>query len=203
VERFTTLTAIAAPFPRDNVDTDYIIRVERCTGTPKAELGRYAFEMARYMPDGAENPDFILNQPRYRGARILVCGEFFGTGSSREMAVWALAGMGIRCLIAPSFGEIFHGNCFQNGVLPVTLPPATVAALMRRASAPGAAPFTVDLERQTVNGDVRFEIGARRRKMLLQGLDEISLTLAIDAKSAAYQAADRERRPWIYMFRNP
>ena len=203
MERFTTLTAIAAPFPRDNVDTDYIVRVERCTGTPKAELGRYAFEMERYLPDGAENPAFILNQPRYRGARILVCGEFFGTGSSREMAVWALAGMGIRCLIAPSFGEIFYGNCFQNGVLPVALPPATVAALMQRASAPGAAPFTVDLEGQMVNGDVAFEIGARRRTMLLEGLDEISLTLAMDAKIAAYQAADRARRPWIHMFRNP
>lgn len=203
MEKFTALTAIAAPFPRNNVDTDFIIRVERCTGTPKEELGRYAFEMARYLPDGAENPEFVLNQPRYRGAQFLVCGEFFGTGSSREMAVWALAGMGIRCLIAPSFGQIFYGNCFQNGVLPITLAPATVAALMRQASDPAARPFNVDLERQTVNGDIGFEIGARRRKMLLEGLDEIALTLAMDAKIAAYQTADRERRPWIHFFRNP
>lgn len=200
MEKFTLLKSIAAPFPLENVDTDTIIRIERCTGTPKEELGRYAFEMARFLPGGAPNPDFVLNQPRYRGARILVCGAFFGTGSSREMAVWALAGMGIRCLIAPSFGEIFFGNCFQNGVLPIALPPATVAALMQRASEPGAAAFTVDLERQTVNGDIRFAIGARRRKMLLEGLDEIGLTLALEPKIAAHQAADRERRPWIYEF---
>ncbi|MEO8716824.1 MAG: 3-isopropylmalate dehydratase small subunit [Burkholderiales bacterium] len=201
MEKFTTLSAIAAPFAQRNVDTDSIIRIERCTGTPKAELGKYAFEMARYLPGGAENPRFVLNQPRYRGAQILVCGEFFGTGSSREMAVWALAGMGMRCLIAPSFGQIFYGNCFQNGVLPITLPTASVAALMRQASAPGAGPFTVDLERQTVNGDLRFEIGARRKKMLLEGLDEIDLTLALEPKIAAFQAADRARRPWIYGFR--
>jgi 3-isopropylmalate/(R)-2-methylmalate dehydratase small subunit len=192
MERFTTLTAVAAPFPQRNVDTDTIIRIERCTGTPKEELGRYAFEMAR------EDPDFVLNQPRYRAARILVCGEFFGTGSSREMAVWALAGMGFRCLIAPSFGQIFFANCLQNGVLPVVLPGPAVAALMQQAAAPGAAPFTVDLEQQTVNGAYRFEIGARRRRMLLEGLDEIGLTLALEARIAAFQAADRERRPWVY-----
>ncbi len=198
MQKFATLTAIAAPFPQSNVDTDTIIRIERCTGTPKAELGKYAFEMARYLPGGAENPDFVLNQPRYREAQILVCGEFFGTGSSREMAVWALAGMGIRCLIAPSFGQIFQGNCYQNGVLAITLPPAAVAALMQRAAAPGAAPFVVDLERQCVNGEMRFEIGARRKRMLLEGLDEIDLTLALEPKIAAFQAADHLRRPWIY-----
>src|SRR5262249_37169859 len=104
MEKFKTLNAVAAPFPQKNVDTDFIIRMERCTGTPKSEIGKYAFEMARYLPGGAENPEFILNQPRYRDAQVLVCGEFFGTGSSREMAVWALAGMGFRVLIAPSYG---------------------------------------------------------------------------------------------------
>lgn len=198
MDKFQTLTAVAAPFLRKNVDTDFIIRVERCTGTPKDQLGGYAFEMARFLPDGAENPEFVLNQPRYRGAKILVCGEFFGTGSSREMAVWAIAGMGIRCLIAPSYGQIFFGNCFQNGLLPIVLPPATVEALAREAAAPGANPFTVDLERQTVNGTVRFEIEPRRKKMLLEGLDEIGLTLAMESKIAAFQAADRARRPWIY-----
>lgn len=198
LNKFTTLSAVAAPFPRKNVDTDFIIRVERCTGTPKEQLGGYAFEMARFLPDGAENPEFVLNQPRYRGAKILVCGEFFGTGSSREMAVWAIAGMGIRCLIAPSYGQIFFGNCFQNGLLPIVLPPAKVEALAREAAAPGAKPFTVDLERQTVNGAVRFEIEPRRKKMLLEGLDEIGLTLAMEPKIAAFQAADRARRPWIY-----
>lgn len=192
MERFTTLTAVAAPFAQKNVDTDFIIRIERCTGTPKAELGRYAFEMAR------EDPAFILNQPRYRGAAILVCGEFFGTGSSREMAVWALAGLGIRCLIAPSFGQIFLGNCVQNGLLAITLPADEVDGLMRRAAAPDAAPFTVDLERQTINDTVRFEIGARAKRMLLEGLDELGLTLALEPKIAAFQAADRMRRPWVY-----
>jgi 3-isopropylmalate/(R)-2-methylmalate dehydratase small subunit len=201
MERFTTLTAVAAPFPQKNVDTDFIIRIERCTGTPKEELGRYAFEMARYLLDGRENPAFVLNQPRFRGAAILVCGEFFGTGSSREMAVWALAGLGIRCLIAPSFGQIFLGNCLQNGLLPIALPLGKVDALMRRAAAPKAGPFTVDLERQTVNGDIGFEIGARAKRMLLEGLDEISLTLRSEASIAAFQAADRARRPWVYDFR--
>lgn len=190
MEKFTTLTAVAAPFPRKNVDTDTIIRIERCTGTPKEELGRYAFEMAR------QDPDFVLDQPRYRGARILVCGEFFGTGSSREMAVWALAGMGIRCLIAPSFGQIFFANCFQNGLLPIVLPAAEVDALMREAKE--GRLFEIDLERQTVNGTIGFEIGARRKRMLLEGLDEVGLTLAQEPKIAAFQAADRERRPWVY-----
>jgi len=198
MNKFETLTAIAAPFPAKNVDTDLIIRIERCTGMPKEELGKYAFEMVRYLPGGAENPAFVLNQPRYRGARILVCGEFFGTGSSREVAVWALASLGIRCLIAPSFGQIFFNNCFQNGLLAIVLPAAAVAALAKDAAAPDAKPFTVDLEKQTINGTVKFEVAPRSRKMLLEGLDEIGMTLAMEPKIAAFQAADRKRRPWIY-----
>jgi 3-isopropylmalate/(R)-2-methylmalate dehydratase small subunit len=198
VNKFETLTAIAAPFLKKNVDTDLIIRIERCTGTPKAELGRYAFEMVRFLPGGAENPDFVLNQPRYRGAQIMVCGEFFGTGSSREVAVWALASMGIRCVIAPSFGQIFFNNCFQNGLLAIVLPEAAVDALAKQAAAPDAKPFTVDLEAQTVNGSVRFDVSPRNRKMLLEGLDEIGLTQALEPRIAAFQAADRVRRPWIY-----
>ena len=196
MNKFQTLTAVAAPFPQKNVDTDFIIRVERCTGTPREEIGKYAFEMARFLPGGKENPDFVLNQPRYRGARILVCGAFFGTGSSREMAVWAIAGMGIRCLIAPSFGQIFFSNCFQNGLLPIVLPAATVDKLMKEAAA--GTPFTIDLEKQTINGKIRFEIAPRAKKMLLEGLDEVGLTLAMEPKIAAFQAADRRKRPWIY-----
>ncbi|HUN68380.1 MAG TPA: 3-isopropylmalate dehydratase small subunit [Burkholderiales bacterium] len=196
MNKFTTLSAVAAPFPQKNVDTDFIIRVERCTKTPWDKLGDYAFEMARFRPDGSENPDFVLNQPRYRGAKILVCGEFFGTGSSREMAVWAIAGMGIRCLIAPSYGQIFYGNCFQNGLLPIVLPQATVDALAKDAEA--GKPFTVDLEGQTINGSVRFDVSPRRKKMLLEGLDELGLTLSMEPKIAAFEAADRKRRPWIY-----
>ena len=198
MNKFQTLTAVAAPMPQKNVDTDFIIRVERCTKTPWDKLGDYAFEMGRFLPGGEENPEFVLNQPRYRGAKILLCGEFFGTGSSREMAVWAIAGMGIRCLIAPSFGQIFFSNCFQNGVLPITLPAATVDALMKTAAAPDAKPFTVDLEKQTINGTVPFEVSPRRRKMLLEGLDELGLTVAMEPKIAAFEAQDRQRRPWIY-----
>jgi len=196
MEKFSFLAAVAAPFPRKNVDTDFIIRVERCTSTPKEELGKYAFEMARFLPDRSDNPDFVLNQPRYRGAEILVCGEFFGTGSSREMAVWAIAGMGIRCLIAPSYGQIFYGNCLQNGLLPIVLSPPFVDELMREAEQ--GKPFEVDLQGQTVNRRVRFEISARRKKMLLEGLDDLGLTLAMEPAIAAFETADRSRRPWIY-----
>ncbi len=196
MEKFRLLEAIAAPMPQKNVDTDFIIRVERCTGTPKEQLGDYAFEMARFLPGGAENPEFVLNQPRYRGAKILVCGEFFGTGSSREMAVWALAGMGIRCLIAPSYGQIFYGNCFQNGLLPIVLSLPDVENLMREAEK--GTEFRIDLEKQRINGKFPFDITPRRKKMLLEGLDELGLTLALEPKIAAFEAADRQRRPWIY-----
>ena len=198
MNKFETLTAIAAPFPKKNVDTDLIIRIERCTGTPKEELGKYAFEMVRYLPGGAEDPGFVFNQPRHRNPQIIVCGEFFGTGSSREVAVWALESLGVRCLIAPSFGQIFFNNCFQNGLLAIVLPAPEVDALMKKASQPDAAPFTVDLARQTINGTVHFDVAPRNRKMLLEGLDEIGLTLAMEPKIAAFQAADRLRRPWIY-----
>src|SRR6185295_3257248 len=148
MDKFLKLSAVAAPFLKKNVDTDLIIRIERCTGMPKEELGKYAFEMVRFLSDGAENPEFILNQPRYRGAQIMVCGEFFGTGSSREVAVWALASLGVRCVIAPSFGQIFFNNCFQNGLLAIVLPPPVVEDLMKQASAADAKPFTVDLANQ-------------------------------------------------------
>ena len=198
MEKFITLTAIAAPFPQKNVDTDTIIRIERCTGTPRSEVGRWAFEAVRYLPGGAENPEFVLNQPRYREAKILVCGENFGTGSSRETAVWALAGMGIRCLIAASYGQIFYGNCFQNGLLAIVLSSSDAGLLMKEASSPEVKSFTVDLEKQTINGTVHFDIEPRRKKMLLEGLDEVGLTLAMEPKIAAFQAADRAKRPWIY-----
>jgi len=198
MNKFETLTAIAAPFPKKNVDTDLIIRIERCTGMPKEELGKYAFEMARNLPNGKEDPAFVFNQPRYRNPQIIVCGEFFGTGSSREVAVWALASMGVRCVIAPSFGQIFFNNCFQNGLLAIVLPQAKVDELMQQASQPDAKPFTVDLANQRINGSVYFEVAPRNKKMLLEGLDEIGLTLAMEPKIAAFQKADRIQRPWIY-----
>jgi len=196
MEKFSLLKAIAAPLPRKNVDTDYIIRIERCTGTPREEIGKYAFEMARFKPDGSENPEFVLNQPRYRDAKILVCGEFFGTGSSREHAVWALASLGIRALIAPSYGQIFYSNCFQNGLLPIVLSSSQVMQLMEEAGK--GTEFRIDLENQQVNGNVRFEVSPRRKKMLLEGLDELGLTLALEPRIAAFEKADRKNRPWIY-----
>ena len=196
MNKFTHLVATAAPFPQKNVDTDFIIRIERCTGMPKEELGKYAFEMARTLPNGDEDPDFLFNQPRYRSPQIIVCGEFFGTGSSREMAVWALAGMGIRCLIAPSYGQIFYGNCFQNGLLPIVLSLPEVENLMQEAVK--GTEFSIDLEKQRINGTVPFDISPRRKRMLLEGLDDLGLTLAMEPRIAAFEAADRARRPWIY-----
>ena len=198
MEKFTTLTAVAAALPMANVDTDTIIRVERCVRVPKAEIGRYAFETLRLRPDGGENPDFPLNREPWRAAKILVCGENFGCGSSREMAVWALAGMGVRCVIAPSFGEIFFGNCLQNGVLAVRLPNAEVARLAERASKPDSSTFTIDLQRQKINGAIPFEIEPLKKRMLLEGLDAIGLTLSREPEIAAWQARDRAARPWVY-----
>ena len=195
---FTTLTAIAAHYPKPNVDTDLIIRVERCAQVPKDQLGPYAFEMARFKADGSENPDFVLNRAPWREARILVGAENFGCGSSREMAVWAIADLGIRCVIAPSFGQIFFDNCFQNGLLAIRLPADAHAALAKRASDPRDCTFTVDLAAQTIDGRIPFDVDPLRKKMLLEGLDEIGLTLSREAEIAAFQAADRARRPWVY-----
>ena len=195
---FTTLTAIAAYYPKPNVDTDLIIRVERCAQVPKDQLGPYAFEMVRFKADGSENPDFVLNRAPWREAKILVGAENFGCGSSREMAVWALAGIGIRCVIAPSFGQIFFDNCFQNGVLAIRLPADAHDALAKRASDPKDCTLTVDLAAQRIDGSIPFDVDPLRKKMLLEGLDEIGLTLSREAEIAAFQAADRERRPWVY-----
>lgn len=202
MQKFTRLTAIAAPLPQANVDTDFIIRVERCARASKDEMGRYAFESARFLPGGAENPAFVLNREPWRRAQILVCGDNFGCGSSREMAVWALAGMGIRCVIATSFGDIFHGNCLQNGVLAIRLPRKDVDTLLALASDPASATLTVDLERQVIGAwgreEIPFLVDPMQRKALLEGLDAIGVTLAHEAEIAAWQAADRERRPWVW-----
>jgi 3-isopropylmalate/(R)-2-methylmalate dehydratase small subunit len=199
MQPFTTLTGRAAPLPRANIDTDVIIRIERLTGGDPATLGRYAFEALRYGADGSENPEFILNQPSYRGAPILIAGSNFGCGSSREGAVTALMGLGIRCVIADSFGDIFYSNCCQNGLLPVRLGAAEVAALMRQSSAGEVA---VDLAAQIVLGPdgstFPFEIDPLRREALLEGLDDLGLTLKQMAQVRAWQAADRRARPWAW-----
>ena len=207
MEKFEVLRAVAAPFAFANVDTDRIIRIERCVGTPRADMGRWAFELERFAPDGSERDGFVLNRAPFRGAGILVAGDNFGCGSSREMAVWAVAGMGIRCVIAPSFGEIFFGNCFQNGVLPIRLPAAQVAEIQKRLGeaapdAPELATLTVDLKRQSILtpwGElVPFEVEPLRRDALLQGLDAIGMTLQRSAAIAAFQQRQRSARPWIW-----
>jgi 3-isopropylmalate/(R)-2-methylmalate dehydratase small subunit len=203
VTPFTTVTGAAAPLMRANIDTDVIIRVERLVGTAKAEMGAHAFEVWRRRADGSEDPAFVLNQEPFRAAPILLAGPNFGCGSSREGAVWALAGAGFRVVIAPSFSDIFANNALQNGLLPVVLPEATVEALAAAVEqAPGNARVTVDLGRCVVVGPAgdahRFEIDPARREALLSGLDDIGLTLRQAPAIAAWQAEDRTARPWMW-----
>jgi 3-isopropylmalate/(R)-2-methylmalate dehydratase small subunit len=204
MEKFTQLRAIAAPLLRENVDTDIIIRIERLVGaSSRSDLGRYGFESWRYRPDGSEEPTFLLNREPYRRAQILLAGRNFGCGSSREAAVWALKQMGFRAVLAPSFGDIFFNNCFQNGVLPVTLAQGTLEAIARQVEAdPERNQVTVDLVRSVVvapdGGETGFQVDQLRREALIEGLDDIGLTLKRAGDITAFQAADRARRPWIY-----
>jgi 3-isopropylmalate/(R)-2-methylmalate dehydratase small subunit len=207
MEKFQTLRAVAAPYPFSNVDTDRIIRIERCARTPRQELGRWAFEVERYDAAGHERPDFVFHLAPFRGAGILVAGENFGCGSSRENAVWAVEGMGVRCVIAPSFGEIFFGNCFQNGVLPIKLPAETVHDLLDKLTAatdqaPESATLTVDLRAQSITTPwgtrIPFAVEPLRREALLEGLDPIALTLKRSAAIDTFQARQRVARPWVW-----
>ena len=199
MQPFTTLTGTAAPLLLANVDTDVIIRIERLTAADTSMLGRYAFEALRYATDGSERPDFVLNQPPFRGAPILLAGPNFGCGSSREGAVFALAGMGIRCVIADGFGDIFASNCFQNGLLPICLTQTKVESLARHAAL--GMPVTVDLCSQTVAVAATvepFAIDPRRRESLLEGLDDLGLTLRQMGRVRAWQSRDRHLRPWLW-----
>jgi 3-isopropylmalate/(R)-2-methylmalate dehydratase small subunit len=201
---FTQLTAIAAPVMRSNIDTDVIIRIDRIVGNSvRGSLGKWAFGALRYLPDGSENPDFILNREPYRQAEILVTGPNFGCGSSREAAVWSLQEMGIRAVIGSGFGDIFFANCFQNGILPIVVDKGVVDGLAAEVEhTQGAGRISVDLEAQTITSpsgkQMRFEIDPRRRAGLLGGLDEVALTLQRDGEIRAFQAADRTERPWIH-----
>ncbi|MDA1095807.1 MAG: 3-isopropylmalate dehydratase small subunit [Chloroflexi bacterium] len=189
MEPFARHTGWVAPMNRPNVDTDQIIPKQFLKRIERTGYGPFLFFDWRFRPDGTENPDFVLNHPGYREATILLAGENFGSGSSREHAPWALQQFGFRAVIAPSFADIFYNNCFENGLLPVELPPAVVADLMARAR-PGYE-LVVDLERQVVADkegfEVRFEIDPFRRRLLLNGLDSIGLTLQQEAKIAEYE----------------
>jgi 3-isopropylmalate/(R)-2-methylmalate dehydratase small subunit len=198
MDKVSVITGVAAPLLRANVDTDTIIRIERLTGESRDQLGRFALEALRLRHDGSEDPDCVLNQPPFRHAPILLAGENFGCGSSREGAVWALMAMGVRCVIAPSFGEIFYNNCFQNGMLPVRLSAEAIATLAHDAA---SRDVTVDLRAQTVSaGNTRlpFDIAPMRREALLEGLDDISRTLVLRSRIDAWQRNDRLARPWMW-----
>jgi 3-isopropylmalate/(R)-2-methylmalate dehydratase small subunit len=201
---FNKLTAVAAPIMRGNIDTDVIIRIERLVGNSvRGTLGKWAFGSLRYLPDGSENPAFILNREPYRQAEILVTGPNFGCGSSREGAVWSLQELGIRAIIGSSFGDIFFANCFQNGILPIVVDKEIVDSLATEIEATqGAGRVNIDLEARTIvspsGKQHTFEMDPRRREGLLQGLDEVALTLQRDDEIGAFQAVDRAERPWIH-----
>jgi 3-isopropylmalate/(R)-2-methylmalate dehydratase small subunit len=201
MEKFTTLTGIAAPLMRANIDTGAIIAPVFMLSR-SFDLGAKLFSNWRYTLDGAEVPDFVLNQPRYRTAQILLAGPNFGCGSSREGAVWALMRFGIRCVIAPGFGEIFYSNACQNGLLPVMLPDDVVQALANAVAEAPEPLVTVDLHRRVLRGpageDIAFAFAEDRRMSLLEGLDETSLILRHESEIDAYQARLREAQPWIF-----
>ena len=201
MEKFTKLTGIAAPLPLINVDTDMIIPKQFLKTIQRSGLGKNLFDEMRYDAEANELPDFVLNKPAYRQAKILVAGENFGCGSSREHAPWALLDFGIRCVIAPSFADIFYNNCFKNGILPIVLPQEQVDLLMDDAERGSNAVVTVDLEEMTISGPdggtIPFELDAFRRHCLLNGLDDIGLTLEKSAAIASFEAKAAAERPWV------
>ena len=201
MEKFATFTGIAAPLPLINVDTDMIIPKQFLKTIKRSGLGVNLFDEMRYREDGSENPDFVLNRPAYRAAEILIAGDNFGCGSSREHAPWAIKDFGIRVIVAPSYADIFHNNCFKNGILPIALPQEQVDALMSDAEKGANARMTVDLEAQTITSSdgavYGFEIDPFRKRCLLEGLDEIGLTLEKAAAIDGFEAATARSRPWI------
>ena len=201
MDKFTTLTGIAAPMPLINVDTDMIIPKQFLKTIKRSGLGVNLFDEMRYDADGNEIPDFVLNTPAYRDAEIIVAGENFGCGSSREHAPWALLDFGIRCVIAPSYADIFFNNCFKNGILPIVLPQETVDLLMEDARKGANARMTIDLENQVIirpGGEtVAFDVDPFRKHCLMNGLDDIGLSLEKSAKIDAFEAQAAQARPWV------
>jgi 3-isopropylmalate/(R)-2-methylmalate dehydratase small subunit len=200
MQKFTKLTGVAAPLPIINVDTDMIIPKDYLKTIKRTGLGVGLFAEMRYLDDGAENPDFVLNKAAWRKAEILVAGDNFGCGSSREHAPWALLDFGIKCVISTSFADIFYNNCFKNGILPITVSPEDLDKLMDDAQRGANATVTVDLEALEIRGPdggvITFELDAFKRHCLLNGLDDIGLTLEKAASIAAFEKANAERRPW-------
>ncbi len=202
MEKFTVLTGVAAPLPMINVDTDMIIPKQFLKTIKRTGLGKSLFFEMRYNDAGEERPDFVLNKPAWRNAKILVAGDNFGCGSSREHAPWALLDFGIRCVISTSFADIFYNNCFKNGVLPIKVSKEDLAKLMDDAQRGANATITVDLVNQRITGpdggELRFEIDPFRRHCLLNGLDDIGLTLQKEDKINAFESGQRVERPWLY-----
>ena len=201
MDTFTTLTGVAAPMPIVNVDTDMIIPKQYLKTIARTGLGTGLFSDMRYLQDGSENPDFVLNKPAWRKAQILVAGDNFGCGSSREHAPWALLDFGIRCVISTGFADIFYNNCFQNGILPIKVSPEDLAKLMDDAERGANATLTVDLESQEIRGPdggtVRFDIDGFRKHCLLNGLDGVGLTMQKASEIDAYEAKRAQSAPWL------
>ncbi|WP_018387418.1 3-isopropylmalate dehydratase small subunit [Ancylobacter sp. FA202] len=200
MDKFNTLTGVAAPLHLVNVDTDMIIPKQYLKTIKRTGLGTGLFSELRYKEDGSDNPDFVLNKPAYKGAQILIAGDNFGCGSSREHAPWALLDFGIRCVISTSFADIFYNNCFKNGILPIRVTPEQLAALFDDAARGANAKITVDLESQTITGpdggSISFEVDAFRKHCLLNGLDDIGLTQVKADKIASFETMLAEERPW-------
>jgi len=207
MDKFTKLTGVAAPLPMINIDTDKIFPAGYLKTIKRTGLAKYLFDEIRFRPDGSENPDFVLNQGPYRNAKIIVAGDNFGCGSSREHAPWALMDFGISCVIAPSFADIFYNNCFKNGMLPIALPQDMVDQLMEDARKGANAVLTIDLEAQTISrpdgGVVHFDIDPFRKHCMLNGLDDIGLTEQKGAEIAAYEKEARVSRPWLFGMTQP
>jgi 3-isopropylmalate/(R)-2-methylmalate dehydratase small subunit len=201
MEKFEKLSGIAAPMPMINIDTDMIIPKQFLKTIKRSGLGVNLFDEMRYDDDGKEIPEFVLNQPAYREAEILVAGDNFGCGSSREHAPWAIKDFGIRCVIAPSFADIFYNNCFKNGILPIALPQEQVDTLMDEAKKGANARIEVDLEAQTITTSdgtaIAFEVDAFKKHCLLEGLDDIGLTMEKASAIDAFEGSASVARPWV------
>jgi 3-isopropylmalate/(R)-2-methylmalate dehydratase small subunit len=201
MDKFTKLTGVAVPLPIDNVDTDKIIPKQYLKTIKRTGLGAALFAEMRYREDGSENPDFVLNKPAYRNASIIVAGDNFGCGSSREHAPWALLDFGVRCVISTSFADIFYNNCFKNGILPIKVTPEDLAKLMDDADRGANATLTIDLEAQEIRGPdggmIRFEVDAFRKHCLIRGLDDVGLTMVEAPAIEAYERMSATARPWL------